>query len=109
MNLRRREFLKLAGAAAVVPALSRRAVALDPRDGRALSAAALLSRRLCRWADDAADQAALIDAVDAGVPNIEPMVEQLDMREAQRAYDASISVIETARAMDSSTLDLIKK
>jgi predicted O-linked N-acetylglucosamine transferase (SPINDLY family) len=52
----------------------RRAVALDPRDGRALSAAALLSRRLCRWADDAADQAALIAAVDAGAPNIEPMV-----------------------------------
>jgi flagellar basal-body rod protein FlgC len=43
------------------------------------------------------------------MPNIEPMVEALDMREAQRAYDANISVIETARAMDSSTLDLIKR
>ena len=43
------------------------------------------------------------------MPNVEPMVEALDMREAQRAYDANISVIETARAMNTSTLDLIKR
>ena len=42
------------------------------------------------------------------MPNVEPLVESLDMREAQRAYDANISVIETARAMDSRTLDLFK-
>lgn len=42
------------------------------------------------------------------MPNVEPMVETLDMREAQRAYDANISVIETARAMESSTLSLLK-
>jgi flagellar basal-body rod protein FlgC len=43
------------------------------------------------------------------MPNVDPLIETLDMREAQRAYDANISVIETARAMDSSTLSLIKK
>jgi len=42
------------------------------------------------------------------MPNIEPMVETLDMREAQRAYDANISVIETARNMDQRTLELLK-
>lgn len=42
------------------------------------------------------------------MPNIEPLVETLDMREAQRAYDANISVIETARNMDQRTLDLFK-
>ena len=42
------------------------------------------------------------------MPNVEPMVETLDMREAQRAYEANLSVIETARAMDSSTLNLLK-
>ena len=42
------------------------------------------------------------------MPNVEPMTETLDMREAQRAYEANISVIETARAMDSSTLGLLK-
>jgi flagellar basal-body rod protein FlgC len=30
------------------------------------------------------------------------------MREAQRAYDANLSVIETARSMESSTLGLLK-
>ncbi len=43
------------------------------------------------------------------MPNVDPLIESLDMREAQRAYEANISVIETARAMDASTLDLLKK
>jgi len=43
------------------------------------------------------------------MPNVEPLTESLDMREAQRAYNANLSVIETARAMDTSTLDLIKR
>jgi flagellar basal-body rod protein FlgC len=42
------------------------------------------------------------------MPNVEPMIETLDMREAQRAYDANISVIETSRAMGTSTLSLLK-
>ena len=42
-------------------------------------------------------------------PNIDPLMESMDMREAQRAYDANLNVIETARAMQSRTLDLIKK
>ena len=43
------------------------------------------------------------------LPNVDPMVEALDMREAQRAYEANLSVIETARAMDTATLALIQK
>jgi flagellar basal-body rod protein FlgC len=42
-------------------------------------------------------------------PNVDPLVEALDMREAQRAYEANLNVIESARAMESSTLDLLKK
>jgi flagellar basal-body rod protein FlgC len=42
-------------------------------------------------------------------PNVDPLVEAMDMREAQRAYEANLSVIETSRAMDQRTLDLIKK
>ena len=42
------------------------------------------------------------------MPNVEPMIETLDMREAQRAYDANLSVIETARAMEANTLNLLK-
>lgn len=43
------------------------------------------------------------------LPNVDPLIEALDMREAQRAYDANLNVIETARAMDMRTLDLLKK
>ena len=43
------------------------------------------------------------------MPNVDPLIEALDMREAQRAYEANLNVIETARAMDMRTLDLLKK
>jgi flagellar basal-body rod protein FlgC len=43
------------------------------------------------------------------LPNVEPLVEAMDMREAQRAYEANLNVIETARSMQSRTLDLLKK
>jgi flagellar basal-body rod protein FlgC len=43
------------------------------------------------------------------LPNVDPLVETLDMKEAQRAYEANLSVIETARAMQMRTLDLLKK
>ena len=43
------------------------------------------------------------------LPNVNTMVEALDMREAQRAYEANLNVIETARAMELRTLDLLKK
>jgi flagellar basal-body rod protein FlgC len=43
------------------------------------------------------------------LPNVDPLVEALDMREAQRAYEANLNVIETARAMETRTLDLLKK
>ena len=43
------------------------------------------------------------------LPNVDPLIEALDMREAQRAYEANLNVIETARAMDSRTLDLLRK
>ncbi len=43
------------------------------------------------------------------LPNVDPLIEALDMREAQRAYEANLTVIETARAMEMRTLDLLKK
>ncbi|GAA0377331.1 MULTISPECIES: flagellar basal body rod protein FlgC [Brevundimonas] len=42
-------------------------------------------------------------------PNVDTLVEAMDMREAQRAYEANLNVIETARAMESRTLDIIKR
>jgi flagellar basal-body rod protein FlgC len=43
------------------------------------------------------------------LPNVNTLVEALDMREAQRAYEANLNVIETSRAMQERTLDLLKK
>ena len=42
-------------------------------------------------------------------PNVDTLIEAMDMREAQRAYEANLNVIETARAMDARILDLLKK
>jgi len=43
------------------------------------------------------------------MPNVDPLIEALDMRDAQRAYEANLSVIETSRSMQSSTLELLKQ
>jgi len=42
-------------------------------------------------------------------PNVNTLVEAMDMREAQRAYEANLNVIETARSMETRTLDIIKR
>lgn len=42
-------------------------------------------------------------------PNVDSLIEAMDMREAQRAYEANLNVIETARAMESRTLDILKR
>ena len=42
-------------------------------------------------------------------PNVNPLIETMDMREAQRAYEANLNVIETARAMTQKTLDILDK
>jgi flagellar basal-body rod protein FlgC len=42
-------------------------------------------------------------------PNVDTLIEAMDMREAQRAYEANLNVIETARTMASRTLDILKR
>jgi flagellar basal-body rod protein FlgC len=41
-------------------------------------------------------------------PNVNPLVEMMDMREAQRSYEANMNVITTSRQMVAKTLDLLK-
>lgn len=43
------------------------------------------------------------------MPNVDTMVEAMDMRDAQRAYEANLNVIETSRAIQMRTLDLLKR
>ncbi len=42
------------------------------------------------------------------VPNVQTLVETMDMRQAQRSYEANLSVIEASRTMLSRTMDLLK-
>lgn len=42
-------------------------------------------------------------------PNVQSLVESMDMREAQRAYEANLNVIETARSMHQKTLDILNR
>lgn len=42
------------------------------------------------------------------MPNVSPLVEMMDMREAQRSYRANLRIIEVAKKMLSSTIDLLR-
>ena len=42
------------------------------------------------------------------LPNINSVVEAMDMREAQRSYEANLSAIDTARQMLTRTIDILR-
>jgi flagellar basal-body rod protein FlgC len=41
-------------------------------------------------------------------PNVNPLVEMMDMREAQHAYNANLSVMQVARGMLTRAIELLK-
>jgi flagellar basal-body rod protein FlgC len=41
-------------------------------------------------------------------PNIDPLIESMDMREAQRTYEANLNVVSVTRAMLGRTLDILR-
>jgi flagellar basal-body rod protein FlgC len=42
-------------------------------------------------------------------PNVNSLIEMMDMREAQRSYEANLNVIKSSKAMLSSTIDLLRR
>ena len=42
------------------------------------------------------------------LPNVNTIVETMDMQEAQRSYDANLTMIDTAKSMLSRTIDLLR-
>lgn len=42
-------------------------------------------------------------------PNVQSLLEMMDMRQAQRAYEANLSIVETGRAMITRTLDVLRR
>lgn len=42
------------------------------------------------------------------VPNVNPLIELMDLREAQRSYEANMNVVNTSKHMLSRTLELLR-
>jgi flagellar basal-body rod protein FlgC len=42
------------------------------------------------------------------MPNVNPLIEMMDMREAQRSYQANLAVIDAAKTMIGHTIDLLQ-
>ena len=45
---------------------------------------------------------------DVKYPNVNPLVEMTDMRDAQRSYEANLNIISATRRMIQRTLDILK-
>lgn len=43
------------------------------------------------------------------MPNVNGLIEAMDMREAQRSYEANLNMIQTARRMVGQTIDLLRR
>lgn len=41
-------------------------------------------------------------------PNVNPMIEMMDMREAQRSYEANMNVINTSRSLLTRTVEMLR-
>ena len=41
-------------------------------------------------------------------PNVNPLIEMMDMREAQRSYEANMNVINTSRSLLSRTIEMLR-
>ncbi|WP_341704974.1 flagellar basal body rod protein FlgC [Ferrovibrio sp.] len=42
------------------------------------------------------------------MPNVKPVIEMADMREAQRTYEANLNVVDSAKQMINRTIDLLR-
>ena len=42
------------------------------------------------------------------VPNVNPLLEMMDMREAQRSYDANLNVIKNTKSMLKNTIEILR-
>ena len=43
------------------------------------------------------------------VPNVNSLVEMMDMREAQRSYEANLSIINVSKSMLTRTIDMLRQ
>ncbi len=92
----------------------RKTIVFKPEFDRALGAA------MVRVKEIGVDESAFPRSYDPGHPaanpdgyverpNVSAIIEATDMREAMRSYEANLSLIEQARAMAASALDLLRR
>jgi flagellar basal-body rod protein FlgC len=91
----------------------RRTVTFANRMDRAIGAQAVAVSRIGQAAGEfarryepshpAADQDGYVK-----MPNVDSLIEVMDMREAQRSYSANLSVLETTRGMLSRTIEALR-
>jgi flagellar basal-body rod protein FlgC len=43
------------------------------------------------------------------MPNVDPLIETMDMREAQRSYEANLGMIEQSKNMVQQTIDILRR
>lgn len=43
------------------------------------------------------------------MPNVDPIIETMDMREAQRTYEANLGMIDQSRSMIMQTIDILRR
>lgn len=43
------------------------------------------------------------------MPNVDPLIEAMDMREAQRSYEANLGMIDQSRNMVQQTIDILRR
>lgn len=78
-----------------------------------------LGARLVKVGNILSDKTAFDKKYDPGNPaadpqgyvltsNVKPLVEMMDMREAQRSYDANLTVVDATRTMILRTIDLLR-
>jgi flagellar basal-body rod protein FlgC len=92
----------------------RKTVLLDSRFDREIGAARVAVKSTevdantpFRVEHDPGNPAADADG-NVKMPNVDPIVEMADMREASRSYSANLQMIKQARAMVSQTIDLLR-
>ena len=43
------------------------------------------------------------------MPNVDPLIEMMDMREAQRTYEANLGLVEQSKSMVMQTIDILRR
>ena len=110
----------IANANSTSPITGRRSLSPQDRDHQARISTASWTPIWCKAGKPLADKSDFRSQYDPGnpnadkqgyvkLPNVDSLVEIMDMREAQRSYEADLSVMDATKQMLAKTVDLLNK